>query len=150
MAAPDPRSAGIRRVLLITLLLNLLVAAAKGAYGAWTGSLAIASDGVHSLVDAGVNVIGLLTMRAATAPPDADHPYGHGKIEIVASAGIGVAVGVTAVLFAWNAIAALASGHAGPETPHPIAPSVRLIPNATKCGRFAPVGRRGQRAAAVP
>jgi cation diffusion facilitator family transporter len=117
MVAPDPRSAGIRRVLLITLALNLLVAAAKGAYGAWTGSLAIASDGVHSLVDAGVNVIGLMTMRVAAAPPDADHPYGHGKIEIVASAGIGVAVGVTAVLFAWNAIAALAAGQTGPETP---------------------------------
>jgi cation diffusion facilitator family transporter len=117
MAAPDPRSAGIRRVLLLTLALNLLVAAAKGVYGVWTGSLAIASDGVHSLVDAGVNVIGLLTMRAAAAPPDADHPYGHGKIEIVASAGIGVAVGVTAVHFAWNAIATLVSGGAPPETP---------------------------------
>ncbi|HTM20433.1 MAG TPA: cation diffusion facilitator family transporter [Kofleriaceae bacterium] len=117
MAARDPRSAAIRRVLLITLALNLVVAAAKIVFGAWTGSLAIASDGIHSVIDAGVNVIGLFTMRAAAAPPDAEHPYGHGKIEIVAAAGIGIAVGVTAVRFAWNAIESLMAGGTRPDTP---------------------------------
>ncbi len=117
MAPADPRAAGIRRVLLITLVLNVVVAAAKAIYGIWSGSLVIATDAVHSTVDAGVNVIGLLTMRAATAPPDAEHPYGHRKIEIVAATAIGVAIGATAVQFAWRAIEALVHGTDGPATP---------------------------------
>lgn len=108
------RQRAIQRVLLVTLALNLLVAAGKGIYGVWSGSLAIAADAVHSLVDASANIVGMVALRYAAAPPDRGHPYGHHKIEITAAAAIGVAIGVTALEFGWSAIDALVHGREPP------------------------------------
>lgn len=110
------RQRAIQRVLLVTLVLNLLVAASKGIYGVWSGSLAIAADAVHSLVDASANIVGMVALRFAAAPPDRAHPYGHHKIEITAAAAIGVAIGVTAIEFGWSAIEALVYGRPPPAT----------------------------------
>jgi cation diffusion facilitator family transporter len=104
------RSRAVRRVLVIEALLNLLVAGAKGVYGVMSGSLAVATDAVHSLLDAGNNVVGVVATRAAAAPPDRGHPYGHRKIEIVAAAGIGVLIALGAARFGWEAIEALIRG----------------------------------------
>src|SRR4029079_1920224 len=46
------------------------------------------SDGFHSLTDAASNVVGLVGVRAAERPPDADHHYGHRKYETVAAAAV--------------------------------------------------------------
>jgi cation diffusion facilitator family transporter len=70
------------------LLLNLVVAIAKIAFGYASGAISILSDGFHSLTDASSNVVGLIGVRAAGQPPDADHPYGHRKYETVAAAAI--------------------------------------------------------------
>jgi cation diffusion facilitator family transporter len=70
------------------LALNLVVAIAKLIYGARSGAIAITADGIHSLVDASSNVVGLVGIRAAQRPPDADHPYGHRKYETFAALGI--------------------------------------------------------------
>ncbi len=110
------RTDAVKRVLWVTLALNLLVAAAKAIYGAWSGSLAIASDAVHSLVDAVSNVIGLLVVGAAARPPDSQHPYGHRKHEVVAAALIGVVIGVAALRFGWAAAEALLWGRPAPTT----------------------------------
>ena len=110
------RSRAVRWVLLFILVLNAAVFVAKALYAVWSGSLAIASDAIHSLVDASANVIGLVVLRFADAPPDQGHPYGHRKLEVVAAAAIGVSVGIAAVRFAWDAIDALVHGRAAPET----------------------------------
>jgi cation diffusion facilitator family transporter len=68
------------------LVLNLLVALAKIVFGYASGAISILSDGFHSLTDAASNVVGLVGVRAARRPPDADHPYGHRKYETVAAA----------------------------------------------------------------
>lgn len=70
------------------LVLNLAVAVAKLVLGYATGAVSIVSDGFHSLTDSTSNVIGLVGLRAARKPPDADHPYGHRKFETLAAAGI--------------------------------------------------------------
>jgi cation diffusion facilitator family transporter len=75
-------------VLIRVLLLNLMVAIAKIAFGYASGAISILSDGFHSLTDASSNVVGLIGVRAAGQPPDADHPYGHRKYETVAAAAI--------------------------------------------------------------
>jgi cation diffusion facilitator family transporter len=110
------RARAVRRVLLAVLGLNLVVFAAKAAYGYWSGSLAISSDAMHSLADAGSNVIGLVVLHFAEAPPDDKHPYGHRKLETVAAAAIGVTVAVAALGFAWDAIDALIMGQPAPQT----------------------------------
>ncbi len=110
------RSRAVRRVLYLILLLNAAVFAAKAIYAAWSGSLAISSDAVHSAADAAANVIGLVVLRFADAPPDRAHPYGHRKLEVVAAAAIGVSVALAALRFAWDAVDALLHGHAAPDT----------------------------------
>jgi len=88
---PGPaRSAAVARVLMRVLTLNLLVAAAKIAFGYASGAISILSDGFHSLTDAASNVVGLVGVGAAGRPPDADHPYGHRKYETVAAAAVNV------------------------------------------------------------
>lgn len=110
------RDRAVRRVLIVEMLLNLLVAAAKGIYGLWSGSLAIASDALHSVVDAGANIVALTLLRLSAAPPDEGHPYGHRRVEILAATALGVVIGVVAVRFGWSAIEALRSGAAPPTT----------------------------------
>jgi cation diffusion facilitator family transporter len=71
----------VRRVLIITLLLNLSVAAAKIFYGYLTSSISITSDGFHSMFDGASNIFGLIGIWIASHPPDKEHPYGHRKYE---------------------------------------------------------------------
>ncbi|MBI5198169.1 MAG: cation transporter, partial [Nitrospirae bacterium] len=83
----DPYKA-VRNVLLVTLGLNLAVAAAKVTYGLMTQSLSMVADGFHSFFDGTSNIVGLLGIWMASHPPDTDHPYGHKKYEALASLGI--------------------------------------------------------------
>jgi len=92
MSAPAAVAAAVRRVLWVTLLLNLTVSGAKIAVGLLSGSLAMVADGYHSLVDGSNNVIGLVVAAFAYAPPDRGHPYGHRKFETAATLGIGAAL----------------------------------------------------------
>ena len=82
------RHQDVSRVLAQVLVLNLAVAAAKLILGYATGAVSVVSDGFHSLTDSASNIIGLVGLRAARKPPDADHPYGHRKFETLAAAGI--------------------------------------------------------------
>ena len=82
------RYVDVARVLGRVLLLNLVVAVAKIAYGYSSGAISILSDGFHSLTDTASNVVGLIGVFAARRPPDEDHPYGHRKYETMASVGI--------------------------------------------------------------
>jgi cation diffusion facilitator family transporter len=84
--------AAVRRVLLLTLVLNLLVSAGKIAVGTFSGSLSMVADGYHSLTDGLNNVVGLVVAAFAYKPPDAGHPYGHRKFETAATAFIGLAL----------------------------------------------------------
>jgi cation diffusion facilitator family transporter len=89
------RYRGLSRVLVRVFLLNLGVALGKIGFGYFSGAVSVLSDGFHSLIDASSNVVGLIGIRAASQPPDEDHPYGHRKYETVAS---GAFVGFTALV----------------------------------------------------
>jgi len=69
-------------------VLNLAVALAKLFYGYRAGVLSITADGLHSLLDASSNVVGMIGIEVARRPPDANHPYGHRKYETFAALGI--------------------------------------------------------------
>ncbi len=70
---------GSTRVIYAALAGNLLIAATKFAAAAFTGSATMLSEGIHSLVDTGNQVLLLHGMRRASRPPDARFPFGHGK-----------------------------------------------------------------------
>lgn len=90
------RNAGVRRVLLVVLALNVLVAVVKLTVGLMTGSLAILADAFHSLIDSTSNVVGLLGVWIAGRPADANHPYGHQRYETIAALSIGVLLALAA------------------------------------------------------
>ena len=79
----------IKRVLIIILIANFAVSAAKIAIGYLTKSLSLSADGFHSFSDGASNIIGLISITLASKPIDDEHPYGHKKIETMASLIIG-------------------------------------------------------------
>jgi cation diffusion facilitator family transporter len=79
-------------VLFVVLGLNLVVAAVKLTLGAATGALALLADGLHALLDASSNVVGIVGMSAAARPADAGHPYGHRRFETLAAVLIGLLI----------------------------------------------------------
>jgi cation diffusion facilitator family transporter len=89
-SAGAERQRSIRRVLWWILFANLAVAFAKFIYGSISGLVSLRADGIHSFTDGASNIIGLLAVHLASAPPDREHPYGHRKFEVAVSLGIGV------------------------------------------------------------
>ena len=88
LGTADQRRGEIARVLQGILWLNLAVAVGKLIYGYRSHAIAITADGVHSLLDASSNVVGLVGLAVARRPPDANHPYGHRKYETFAVLGV--------------------------------------------------------------
>ena len=72
-----------RRVSWLTIIANILLAAVKAGVGLLYGSSVLIADAVHSLSDVATTVVVLFAMRIAKAPPDAEHPYGHGRAESI-------------------------------------------------------------------
>src|SRR5262245_10249324 len=95
---------GVRRVLLVTLALNILVVAGKLVAGLLAGSLSVISDAIHSSVDSLTNFVGLVVMKYATAEPDEGHPYGHAKFETLAAFAIAGFLFVTCYQISLSAI----------------------------------------------
>ena len=84
----------VRKVLFLTLWLNLFVMALKVAVGTTTGSLSLLADALHSLTDSASNILGLVTSRLSLPEPDRDHPYGHQKFEALGALGIAAFLGI--------------------------------------------------------
>lgn len=118
-AAHGDRNRAVSRVLWAILIANWAVAVLKLGLGFVTGSTAVTADGLHSFIDGGSNIIGLVAMHFAGQPADEEHPYGHHKFETLASLAIGVMIGM-AVLelgrMAWHAIVSDVHPEVGPAS----------------------------------
>lgn len=114
-AGPDARRESVRRVLRWVLAANLLVIAAKALVGLRSGSIAVLGDAGHSGVDALNNVVGLLAVRVAAAPPDAEHPYGHGKFETLGALAVVSFLSITCFELVRGAVLDLLAGGAPPD-----------------------------------
>ena len=69
----------------VGILANLLLAAIKLLAGMLSGSISITADAVNNLSDAGSQVVSLISFKISAKPADRDHPFGHARIEYVAS-----------------------------------------------------------------
>jgi cation diffusion facilitator family transporter len=80
-----------------------------GKLWAWylTGSVAILTDALESTVNVITGFIGLYSVLLAAKPRDANHPYGHGKVEFISSAIEGALIGIAGLFIVYEAIAQL-------------------------------------------
>lgn len=70
------------------LAANLLLFLAKLAAGIVSGSVAIVADAFNNLSDAGSSVVTLVGFKLSSAPPDKEHPFGHGRMEYISALGV--------------------------------------------------------------
>ncbi len=92
------RSAYGTMVSVVCIVLNLLVAAGKITIGALFGAISITADGMNNLSDAGSSLVSLVSFRMAAKPADREHPFGHARIEYVAS----LLVAVIIIIVGWT------------------------------------------------
>ena len=84
-ASPAVRRAYGTLASVVGIILNLLLAAGKFTVGLLFGAISVQADAVNNLSDAGSQLISLVTFKLAAKPADRDHPFGHARIEYVAS-----------------------------------------------------------------
>jgi cation diffusion facilitator family transporter len=102
--------ATVRRVLIITLLLNLFVMILKAVVGTLTGSLSLLADALHSVTDSANNILGLIASAFSSPKPDREHPYGHLKFEAVGALGISAFLGIACFEILQGAIEGILKG----------------------------------------
>ena len=69
----------------VGIIVNVLLFAGKFVIGTLTASIAITADAINNLSDAGSSVISLISFRISSKPADREHPFGHARIEYIAS-----------------------------------------------------------------
>lgn len=141
------------------------LATSKALTGYLSGSTAIIADAAHSMSDVVLSGIALWSFKAANAPKDKEHPYGHGKFETLGALGISCMLLATASGIAWHALELLIgllstaseavnghslvhghSHHHGIDMDHPIlALNMTIIAICIKEGLYWITKRAGER-----
>jgi len=98
-----PELAG-RRIAIISMLVSAALAAAKITIGMHAASTATVSDGIESAGDVLASGLVLLGLIIAAKPPDAEHPYGHGRLETLSALAVGMLLAATGVLIAFESL----------------------------------------------
>lgn len=94
----------------LSIASNSVLIAIKLAAGAITGSIAILTEAIHSLIDLVASVVAFVSVRKADEPADADHPYGHEKVESLAATIEGMLILVGAGIIVYEATHRLVVG----------------------------------------
>ena len=102
------------RTTFLGMAVNVLLAIIKVLTGAIGHSHALIADGVESLADVFSSVIVWRSLVIAAEPPDAEHPYGHGKAEPIAAALVGTMLIVAAVWIAVHSVHEILRPHQTP------------------------------------
>lgn len=103
MFARMERDKKVYRVTLLGSVVNLLLLVFKFVAGVLGHSAAMIADAVHSLSDFVTDLIVIVFVKISSKPEDADHAYGHGKYETLASCIIGLTLIVVGVMMGYNA-----------------------------------------------
>lgn len=128
------------RTTVLGLVVNALLAAGKFVAGVVGHSHALIADAVESLADLVSSLVVWRGLVVASAPPDDDHPYGHGKAEPIAAGIVGLLLLAAAGWIAFGAIQEIMTPHTAPA-PFTLAVLVAVV--AIKEGLFRFVRHRG-------
>ncbi len=120
MAALEQRYRSMRRATLVAGATNVVLASVQLAGGVWANSQALIADGLHTLSDLFGDAVVLLASRQASVAPDEAHPYGHGRIETLATVFVALLLLAVAAGLMFEAAGRLFSSEPLPS-PHPLA-----------------------------
>ena len=96
----------------IIAVLSVILLLAKTTAYFLTGSVAILTDALESIVNVVAGFFGLYSLYLSAKPKDDDHPYGHGKIEFVSAAIEGSMIFLAGIIIIYEAIRNLIHPHA--------------------------------------
>lgn len=102
------------RAALLGVLVNGVLAAVKIVSGVLGHSYALIADGIESTTDIISSLVVWSGLRIAAAPPDADHPYGHGKADPLAGAVVALALFAAAIAIAIESVREILTPHQVP------------------------------------
>ena len=105
--SPDPLDARYREIRKVTVVggvVDLLLGIVKILVGAAANSQALIADGVHSLSDLATDFLVVFAAKHSHREADQEHPYGHGRIETVATVILGVALALVAIGICYDAL----------------------------------------------
>ncbi len=114
--ARQARYHAVARVTIVGAVFDLILGLAKLITGYLASSQALIADGIHSLSDLATDGMVLYAARHSNEGPDAEHPYGHGRFETIATVGLAVALMLVASGIAYDAIMRLFEAEI---VPHP-------------------------------
>jgi len=107
----DQDTRQVRRITWIGLVINVGLSGLKFAVGILGASQAVIADAVHSLSDMATDVAVLFGVKYWSAPPDAEHPYGHRRIEALITTAIGLVLAGVAIGIGYGAISTVRELH---------------------------------------
>lgn len=102
------------RIALLGMAINFVLAIAKIAAGVLGNAYALIADGIESALDIGGSAVIWGGLKFAARPPDATHPYGHGKAEPLAAAVVAVGVIVAALALGVQSVREIFTPHHAP------------------------------------
>jgi cation diffusion facilitator family transporter len=93
-----------KKVAWLSVISNVILTIGKLVVGWYGQSDAVFADGIHSAADVFASVVVLLVIKIANKPADQEHPYGHGKAEIIVSGIVGIVLLIVAFYLIYEAI----------------------------------------------
>ncbi|XP_078160683.1 cation efflux family protein [Carex rostrata] len=148
----DNASPSADQIFRLGLASDVALAVGKAVTGYVSGSTAIIADAAHSVSDVVLSGVALWSFKAAKAPKDKEHPYGHGKFESLGTLAISSMLLVTAGGIAWHAIDVLqdvighGGHHHGIDLEHPVlALSMTVVAVSVKEGLYWITKRAGEK-----
>ena len=144
---PEPQNGRYRAIRLVTVVggvVDLLLGVAKVVVGMSAGSQALVADGVHSFSDLATDFLVLFAAKHAHREADDEHPYGHGRIETVATVILGVSLVVVAIGISYDALRRLLEPGLLLQ-PGPLALVVALVSVASKEAIYQYTARAAKR-----
>ncbi|MFW6335794.1 MAG: cation diffusion facilitator family transporter [Phycisphaeraceae bacterium] len=108
----DPRLPQVRRVAIHALAFGIGITAIKFAVFALTDSVAVLTDAIESIINIVAAAAMLYAVIIASRPPDEEHPYGHGRAEVLAVWVEGWLMVIAGLFIAWHAVMQIVRGDA--------------------------------------
>jgi cation diffusion facilitator family transporter len=102
------------RIALTGMIVNVAMATAKISAGLFGNSYVLIADGIESALDIAGSAVIWGGLKFAARPPDATHPYGHGKAEPLAAAIVAMGVIIAAIGLAVQSVREIFTPHHGP------------------------------------